>query len=174
MVSLLRPFRRSLFLKVFTATSIVATALIYLLGSNLDTRIERGIISEKESSSISEAKSVIQFATVKLTIGTLTSQQDLTSIAEEIVNSSDVGAEESGREIVLMNYEGKVVAGIPATIASKTFNSNSISANLRNKVRMSNSIQWERGQLRYLDDRIVDGILVGKRLTIPRLGTFEM
>ena len=88
MVSLLRPFRRSLFLKVFTATSIVATALIYLLGSNLDTRIERGIISEKESSSISEAKSVIQFATVKLTIGTLTSQQDLTSIAEEIVTQT--------------------------------------------------------------------------------------
>ena len=174
MASLLRLFRRSLFLRVFTVTSIVSTTFIYLLGSNLESRIERGIISEKESSSISEAKSVIQLATVKLTIGTLTSQQNLNSIAEDIVNSTEVGAEESGREIVLINYEGKVVEGIPATIASKTFNSSSISAELRNKVRTNIGIQWERGQLRYLDGRNADGILIGKLLSIPRIGTYEM
>ncbi|NDE71462.1 MAG: hypothetical protein EB054_01910, partial [Actinobacteria bacterium] len=130
MVSLLRPFRRSLFLRVFTVTSLISTALIYSLGSNLESRIERGIISEKESSSISEAKSVIQFATYKLTIGTLTSQRDLTAVVDEIVNSTDVGAEESGREIVLINYDGRAVEGIPTSIASNGFNSASITAEL--------------------------------------------
>jgi two-component system, OmpR family, sensor histidine kinase MtrB len=174
MVSLLRPFRRSLFLRVFTVTSLISTALIYSLGSNLESRIERGIISEKESSSISEAKSVIQFATYKLTIGTLTSQRDLTAVVDEIVNSTDVGAEESGREIVLINYDGRAVEGIPTSIASNGFNSASITAELRNRVRTSTNLQSERGPLSYLDGRSVDGILVGKRLSIPRIGLYEM
>lgn len=174
MVSLLRPFRRSLFLRVFTVTSIISTALIYLLGSSLDTRIENGIIQEKINASISEAKSVIQFSTYKLTIGTLTSQRDLTAVADEIVNSSDIGAEESGREIVLINYDGKVVEGIPPVLTSNAFSSNSITANLRNKVRTNTSVQWERGLLRYLDGNVIDGLLIGKRVSVPRIGVYEI
>ncbi|MBU6352603.1 MAG: hypothetical protein KJS67_01035, partial [Actinomycetales bacterium] len=151
MVSLLRPFRKSLFVRVFTATSIFSAALIYLLGSNLESRIENGIIEEKISSSISEANSVIQFATYKLTIGALTVPKDLPALAEEIVNSTEVGAQESGREIVLVNFYGQIVEGIPATSSTKYFSSNSLSADLRNKVRTSSMSQWEIARLKYVD-----------------------
>jgi two-component system sensor histidine kinase MtrB len=174
MVSLLRPFRKSLFVRVFTATSIFSAALIYLLGSNLESRIENGIIEEKINSSISEANSVIQFATYKLTIGALTTPKDLPALAEEIVNSTEVGAQESGREIVLVNFYGQVVEGIPATSSTKYFSSNSVSADLRNKVRTSSMSQWEIARLKYVDGTSSEGVIVGRRFDIPKLGSFEM
>jgi two-component system sensor histidine kinase MtrB len=174
MVSLLQPFRRSLFVRVFTITSILSSILIYILGASLQSRIENGIIEEKINASISEAKSVIQSSTYKLTIGTLTSQSNLTGIADEIVNSSDVGAEESGREIVLINFEGKSVEGIPPVLSSGGFSSGSITADLRNKVRTSSNVKWERGPLQYISGNVIDGLIIGKRVSVPRIGSYEI
>jgi len=47
-------FRRSLFVKVFTLSSVISIALIYFLGSNLYTRIAGVIFEEKIAASISE------------------------------------------------------------------------------------------------------------------------
>ena len=174
MVSLFQPFRRSLFVRVFTITSILSSILIYILGASLQTRIENGIIEEKINASISEAKSVIQSSIYKLTIGTLTSQSNLTGIADEIVNSSDVGAEESGREIVLINFEGKSVEGIPPVLSSGGFSSGSITADLRNKVRTSSNVKWERGPLQYISGNVIDGLIIGKRVSVPRIGSYEI
>ena len=61
-VKLFNIFRRSLFLKVFTLSSIISIALIYFLGSNPYVRISNGILDEKIAASLSEAESAIQYA----------------------------------------------------------------------------------------------------------------
>lgn len=145
-----------------------------MLGSNLDSRIENGIIKDKVNTSILEANSVIQYVTYRLTIGTLTTPSELSVIAEDIVNSPEIGAQNFGREILLINVDGQVINGVPATLVTRGFDQQSISKVLRERVRSSIQTQSERGMLRYLDGRSTSGVLIGKRITVPRLATYEI
>ena len=106
-------FRRSLFLKVFTLSSVISIALIYFLGSNLYTRIADGIFEEKIAASITEGDSAIQNANYRFIIASLNRSTDIASLVAELVNSSDVSAKDSGREIAFFNSRDKEIRNIP-------------------------------------------------------------
>lgn len=167
-------FRRSLFLKVFTVSSLISIALIYFLGSNLYARIADGIFEEKIAAAIAEGDAAIQNADYRFIIASLNRSTDVASLVAELVNSSDISAKDSGREIALFNSSGKEILNIPAISTSNFLEPKSISDELRKKVQSNDDLHWERTQLQYIKGEVLDGIVVGERITIPRVGNYEM
>ena len=167
-------FRRSLFLKVFTLSSVISISLIYFLGSNLYTRIADGIFEEKIAASITEGDSAIQNANYRFIIASLNRSTDIASLVAELVNSSDVSAKDSGREIAFFNSKDKEIRNIPAVTTSNFLEPASISDQLRSKVQKDDAIHWERTQLKYINGEILNGLVVGERISIPGVGNYEM
>ena len=167
-------FRRSLFLKVFTLSSVISIALIYFLGSNLYTRIADGIFEEKIAASITEGDSAIQNANYRFIIASLNRSTDIASLVAELVNSSDVSAKDSGREIAFFNSKDKEIRNIPAVTTSNFLEPASISDKLRSKVQKDDAIHWERTKLKYINGEILNGLVVGERISIPGVGNYEM
>ncbi len=167
-------FRRSLFLKVSTLSCSFSIALIYFLGSNLYNRIADGIFEEKITASIAEGDAAIQNADYRFIIASLNRSTDIASLVAELVNSSDVSAKDSGREIAFFNSSNKEAFNIPAASTSNFLETDSISKKLRKKVQRADELYWERTQLKYINGEILDGIVVGERIVIPRVGNYEM
>jgi len=167
-------FRRSLFVKVFSLSSVISIAIIYFLGSNLYTRIADGIFEEKIEASITEGDSAIQNANYRFIIASLNRSTDIASLVAELVNSSEVSAKDSGREIAFFNSRNREVFNIPASTTSNFLEPSSISEELRSKVQSDDEIHWERTQLRYINGEVLEGVVVGERITIPGVGNYEM
>ena len=170
----LRLFRRSLFLKVFSLTAVVSMALIYLVGSTLYGRITGGIFDEKIASAISEGRAAIQYAEYRFTVAGLNQESDYGVLADEVVKSANVSAQESGREVILINTRGVKVDGIPSVSTSNFLVPESVPEALREKVRESEELEWRRGNLEYVNGKVIPGIYVGRTFEIPRAGKFEM
>ena len=167
-------FRRSLFVKVFTLSSVISIALIYFLGSNLYTRIADGIFEEKIAASITEGDSAIQNANYRFIIASLNRSTNIASLVADLVNSSDVSAKDSGREIAFFNSKDKEIRNIPKVTTSNFLEPSSISNELRSQVQKDDAIHWERTQLRYINGEVLDGLVVGERVSIPGVGNYEM
>ena len=167
-------FRRSLFLKVFSLTAVVSMALIYLVGSNLYGRITTGIFEEKIASAISEGRAAIQYAEYRFTIAGLNPKTDYRALAEEVVKSANVSVQESGREVVLLNSRGVRAESIPPVNTSNFLEPESVPETLREKIRSSEDLDWQRGDLRYVNGTVIPGIFVGRNFEIPRAGKYEM
>lgn len=167
-------FRRSLFLKVFSLTAVVSMALIYLVGSNLYGRITTGIFDEKIASAISEGRAAIQYAEYRFTIAGLNPKADYRALAEEVVKSANVSVQESGREVVLLNSRGVRAESIPPVNTSNFLEPESVPETLREKIRSSEDLDWQRGDLRYVNGTVIPGIFVGRNFEIPRAGKYEM
>jgi two-component system sensor histidine kinase MtrB len=45
---------------------------------------------------------------------------------------------------------------------------------LRSQVQKDDAIHWERTQLRYINGEVLDGLVVGERVSIPGVGNYEM
>ncbi|NCX51391.1 MAG: hypothetical protein EBW80_07005, partial [Burkholderiaceae bacterium] len=143
-MALFNIFRRSLFLKVFTLSSIISIALIYFLGSNLFVRISNGIIDEKISASLSEAESAIQYADYRFIIANLNPSTDMGALVEEVVRSTNLSAKDSGREIAFINSNGKEIRNIPPITTSNFLQPESIPSTFRAQVQNKPELQWTR------------------------------
>lgn len=152
----------------------MSIAIIYLLGSNLYGRIADGVIDEKIASSIAEGSSAIQYAEYRFAVASLTQNSDLRAVAEEVVNPTNVSAQESGREIILLSRNGKEIKGIPGEFSSNFLKTTSIPQALRREIENSSDLKSMRGTLGYVSGVRVSGVFIGKKLDIPRVGEFEM
>ena len=170
----LKLFRRSLFLKVFSLTAVVSIALIYIVGSTLYGRITGGIFEEKIASAISEGRAAIQYAEYRFTISGLNPKSNYRDVASEVVKSANVSAEESGREVILINSRGVRVSGIPAVSTSNFLEPESVPSALRERVRETSELDWQRGNLTYVNGKVIPGIFVGKAFEISGAGRYEM
>ncbi|MFM8329508.1 MAG: hypothetical protein ACKN80_04595, partial [Actinomycetales bacterium] len=148
--------------------------LISFIGSSLYNRLEDGIYREKTASAISEGRAALQFAEYRLTVATLSPTSDYKALVEEIVNSTNVSAEESGREVALFHSRGLKIKGIAPINTSNFLKPESIPTALRKQIKENSELSWQRGNLKYVNNREIPGIFVGKELDIPSLGKFEM
>ena len=174
MKRIIRFYRRSLFFKVFSLTAVLSIAVIYLIGSNLYGRITQGIYDQKIASAISEGRSAIQYAEYRYTIAGISPSVDYAELTEELVKSANVSAEESGREVALFNVRGAKVNRIPAVSTSNFLEPESVPTDLREATRKSESLEWQRGELQYVNGRVIPGVFIGKLIEIPRAGKYEM
>jgi len=169
-----RIFRKSLFLKVFSLSGLVSIVLIYFLGSNLYSRISDGIIDEKIAASISEGESAIQYAEYRFIVSGISAKTDYKELVGEVVNSGNLSARDSGREVVLMQVADKELKGIPAVTASNFLLPESIPSSLRRELQGNEELHWQEGTLKYVNGEFLDGVIIGKNLTIPNVGKYEM
>lgn len=167
-------FRRSLFRKVFAVSGLISVSLIYFLGSNLYNRIANGIIEEKIAASISEGESAIQYADYRFIISGLNSATDYDELVTEVINSTNLSAKDSGREVVLIQIQNREIKGIPAVSTSNFLKPSSISKSFRNEVRDSSELKWQQTTLKYVNGEKLDGVVIGKKLNIPNVGNYEM
>lgn len=167
-------FRRSLFLKVFSLAAFLSIVLIYLVGSNVYSRISNGIFEEKTSSAISEGRAAIQYAQYRFSIAGLDRNVDYGTIADEVVKSANISAAESGREVVLINAAGKKVAGIPSVSTSNFLIPEAVPSALRKKIISTEELNWQRGNLKYVNGKSTPGIYIGRLIEIPNAGKYEM
>lgn len=174
MKRILNFFRRSLFLKVFSLAAFLSIVLVYLVGSNVYGRISNGIFEEKTSSAISEGRAAIQYAQYRFSIAGLDSKVDYGVIADEVVKSANISAEESGREVVLINAAGKKVGGIPSVNTSNFLLPEAVPNSLREEIIASEELKWSRGNLEYVNGKVIPGIYIGRLIDIPNAGKYEM
>ena len=174
MKSIRKLFRRSLFLKVFSLSAIVSILVIYVVGSTLYNRIRDGIFEEKIAAAISEGRAAIQFTEFRFNIASLNRGTNFAELTKELVSSTNVSAEESGREVALFNFKGQKVDGIPSRITSNFLKYSSIPQVLRDEVRSSGGLVWARGNLEYVNGRSIPGIFIGRVIDIPERGRYEV
>ncbi len=167
-------FRRSLFRRVFTISGLISIAIIYFLGSNLYGRISDGIIDEKVTASISEAQSAIQYADYRFIVSGVSSANDYKLLISEIVNSSNLSAKESGREVALLQSTDREIRGIPAISTSNFLEPSSIPPSFREKVRGSDQLIWRKTKLVYVNGETLNGVVIGRQLSLPNVGKYEM
>jgi two-component system sensor histidine kinase MtrB len=168
------PFRKSLFLKVFSLSATISIAAIYLLGAQLHDRVTERIIEEKIRSSVVEGRSAIQYVEYRFRIRTKGEESDLKALAEEVIKSANVSAQTSGREIILINTEGKRVDGLPARISSNFLDISSIPNQLRIEVQNDSELKWQEGKLSYVNGKQMPGVFVGRIIEIPKIGQYEI
>ena len=171
---LISSFRKSLFLKVFSLSALVSLILISAIGSTLFNRLEDGIYKEKIAAAISEGRAAIQFAQYRFTIESLNAKPNFLALSEEILKSTNISAEESGREVALFNVRGQKSRDVPAIATSNFLEPNSIPSSLRKEITEKDEISWETGTLRYINNREIPGIFIGRVIEIPKLGKYEM
>lgn len=174
MLSIAKLFRRSLFAKIFAVSALTSIALIYIAGSQLYGRIEKGIFEEKISSAITEGRAAIQYMDYRLTIAQFDRNVKFAELTEELVKSSNISAEESGREIALFNVREEQIDGIPARSSSNFLKFSSIPESLRKKVNAESGVQSQRANLEYVNGRVIPGIFVGRLIDIPNRGRYEV
>lgn len=170
----LKAVRKSLFLKVFALSAVVSIILIYILGSTLYNRISDGIIREKVNSSVAEGTSLITYAEYRFAFSTLDPKVKISDVTKEIVQSTKIKSEETGRDIALINMNGVKKNGIDIETTSNFLQVASIPQDLRKKVRASLEVVTQRGTLSYVNGSTSAGIFVGKRITIPKSGDYEI
>ena len=167
--------RTSLALRVLLSTILLSSAVIWLSGSILESRVAAGVKQVNLDSAINEARSTIVGARYRLILAKSGSPKDIDALINEIVSSATtVGARASGRELVLLR--GPLVNPVEKdfTTTSNLVDPQSLPKEFRENVRRTAELQWSYITIKYAGSLEVPAIAVGDMVSIPRSGRYEM
>jgi two-component system sensor histidine kinase MtrB len=167
--------RTSLALRVLLSTIVLSSAVIWLSGSILNSRVSAGVKQVNLDSAINEARSTIVGARYRLILAKSGSPKEIDTLITEIVNSATtVGARASGRELVLLR--GRLVNPVEKdfTTTSNLVDPASLPKEFREKVRRTSELNWSYITIKYAGSLKVPAIAVGDMVSIPRSGGYEM
>ena len=167
--------RTSLALRVLLSTIVLSTAVIWLSGSILNSRVAAGVKQVNLDSSINEARSTIVSARYRLILAKSSSPKNVDELIGEIVSSATtVGARASGRELALLR--GPLVNSVEKdfTTTSNLVDPGSLPKEFREKVRSTSELNWSYITIKYAGSLQVPAIAVGDMVSIPRSGKYEM
>jgi two-component system sensor histidine kinase MtrB len=175
MGSITNRLRTSLALRVLLSTILLSSAVIWLSGSILDSRVSAGVKQVNLDSAINEARSTIVGARYRLILAKSGSSEEIDSLISEIVNSATtVGARANGRELALLR--GPLVNQLEKdfTTTSNLVDPQSLPKEFRQKVRRTSELNWTYMTIQYAGTLKVPAIAVGDMVSIPRSGRYEM
>ncbi len=166
-------WNRSLSLRIISTTFIVSTILVTIIGLLLINRVSSGILSSKESSSLSEANSAIKDAQRIITAtDTGVSSPTIASIVDTAVTVLADRAGQSGLYDVLFLASPEIDnSGLPER-GTNLVAVTSINEDLKNQVVNSSKLLWSYTQINYLDGRKIPGLVVGAPIQIKDVGTY--
>ena len=166
-------WNRSLSLRIISTTFIVSTILVTIIGLLLINRVSSGILSSKESSSLSEANSAIKDAQRIITAtDTGVSSPTIASIVDTAVTVLADRAGQSGLYDVLFLASPEIAnSGLPER-GTNLVAVTSINEDLKNQVVNSSKLLWSYTQINYLDGRKIPGLVVGAPIQIKDVGTY--
>lgn len=172
--------RRSLATRVLTLAISLFTIASGAIGTVIFLQIEDRIIDSSIESAINEAQSTIAAAEFRFQlIGSVNPDSISEASLEEAFNQVMAlaiapGATVSAREIALAKSSVSEVLDLDLSRTSNFVQPQSISAALRELVETSNELVWEQTEIIYASGEPLPGIAVGKRISVPYAGTYEM
>jgi len=168
-------WNKSLSLRIISTTFIVSTALVTIIGLVLVNRVSTGILSAKESSSLTEASSAINEAQKVVTAtDTGAGEPTLSVVVDTAVTALAVRAGQSGLYDVLFLASSEISKqGLPER-GTNLVSENSVSEELKSRVEQTDKLLWAYTQIKYLDGRDVPGLVVGAPIKINNVGTYSL
>jgi two-component system, OmpR family, sensor histidine kinase MtrB len=167
--------RTSLSLRVLLSTILLSSAVIWLSGSILDSRVSAGVKQVNLDSAINEARSTIVGARYRLILAKSSTPKEIDALINEIISSATtVGARASGRELVLLRGPLQNASEKDFTTTSNLVDPKSLPKELRKKVRSTAQLNWAYMTIKYAGSLQVPAIAVGDMVSIPRSGRYEM
>ena len=151
----------------------MSSILITIIGLALINRVSTGILSAKETASITEANSAIKDAQRVITAtDTGASTLTITSIVDTAVNALADRAGQSGLYDVLFLTSPELSSfGFPER-GTNLVAVTSVSEELKSQVQNSSNLLWSYTQINYLDGRNVPGLVIGAPIEIRNFGTY--
>jgi two-component system sensor histidine kinase MtrB len=167
--------RTSLALRVLLSTILLSSAVIWLSGSILNSRVSADVKQVNLDSSINEARSTIVSARYRLILAKSGSQKDVDELIGEILSAATtVGARATGRELALLRGPMANPAEKDFTTTSNLVDPGSLPEKFREKVRSTSELHWSYITIKYAGSLQVPAIAVGDMVSIPRSGKYEM
>jgi len=167
--------RTSLALRVLLSTIVLSSAVIWLSGSILNSRVAAGVKQVNLDSAVNEARSTIVGARYRLILAKSGSPKKIDELIGEIVSSATtIGARASGRELVLLRGPLANPVEKDFTTTSNLVDPKSLPDEFREKVRSTSELNWSYITIKYAGSLQVPAIAVGDMVSIPRSGKYEM
>ena len=168
-------WNKSLSLRIISTTFVVSTVLVTIIGLVLINRVSTGILSAKESSSLTEASSAINEAQKVVTAtDTGAGEPTLSVVVDTAVTALAVRAGQSGLYDVLFLASSEISKqGLPER-GTNLVSENSVSDELKSRVEQTDKLLWAYTEIKYLDGRNVPGLVAGAPIQINNVGTYSL
>jgi two-component system sensor histidine kinase MtrB len=168
-------WNKSLSLRIIATTFIVSTILVTIIGLILINRVSSGILTSKESSSITEASSAINEAQKVVTAtDTGAGAPNISTVVDTAVTALAVRAGQSGLFDVLFLASSDISKqGLPER-GTNLVAENSVSEDLRSRVEKTEKLLWAYTEINYLDDRKIPGLVVAAPIKINNVGNYSL
>ena len=170
-----RALAQSLATKVILSTVLLSLGVITLAGSALNSRLADGLRSAAFNSAISESKYTFFDAEYKLAISRDSTVEERKKIlADIIVNATTQVVKEARREVIFLRAPRTMKSSISYEMASTFVKPKNIPQSLRVKVEKSALPQNLYAQMPDASGISREVLIVGKQITIPSGGRYEM
>ena len=168
-------WNKSLSLRIISTTFIVSTVLVTIIGLVLINRVSAGILSSKESSSLTEASSAINEAQKVVTAtDTGAGEPTLSVVVDTAVTALAVRAGQSGLYDVLFLASSEISKqGLPER-GTNLVSENSVNDELKSRVEQTDKLLWAYTEIKCLDGRNAPGLVVGAPIQINNVGTYSL
>ncbi|SDU85807.1 MtrAB system histidine kinase MtrB [Jiangella alkaliphila] len=164
-------WRRSIQLRVITATLALSLVVVSLLGVTLSRQITDGLLQAHADAAVADAAAGVDSAQRTLAVSDRPPdelRQTLTSIVETLAASGNTSAASDPL------YEIVVLGGEGARTYRSAVSPLSVPDALRERVADEERIFRTYTSMRYLDGREVPGLAVGGQITDPYGGDYEL
>ena len=169
-----RKARNSLAIRVILSTLILSLGVVWITGSQLNSRLSAGIKEVNLNSAIVEARSTIFTADYRFLLAQGEKDSVVQKVVDDVINSATtLTSSENTREVVFKRSPGNNKE-IDYEVASNFLDPITIPDSLSERVRKSDEIVYQYTQMRYTVGANVPGLAIGQKVDIPNAGQYEM
>ena len=166
-------WRSSLSLRVVTTTLLLSLVVVGLVGALLLGRITSGLLDAKERSSLGEAMAGLTAVPAALKAADVGPSTTPSRLVDTVTAALAQRAGTPGLfDILLLATPPK--RGDAPERGTYLASESSVPAALRTAVQSEPNQSWTYHEIDYLDGRVVPGLVVGSRLSVPGVGQYEL
>jgi two-component system sensor histidine kinase MtrB len=166
-------WRRSLQLRVVTATMLLGLVVVVALGTLLLQRIEAGLVQERLTAAQGEAARGLRDAQAQL--GTATDSSTVNRLMNDMLPRLASPDPDDSRNVILLRAEGNRKPAVVPDLSSRGIDRSIIPQALRDRVERSGKQESQFVSIqRTGSDRQTPGIAIGSRVTLPVAGQYEL
>lgn len=166
-------WRRSLQLRVVTATMLLGLLVVFALGTLLLQRIQSGLVQERLVAAQGEAARGLRDAQAQL--DTATDSSGLNLLVNDMLPRLASPEPDASRDVVLLRSLRNTKPAVLPDLSSRDVDRTIIPDDLRRRVVASGRQEEQFVRIRYTDSsRNVAGIAIGAPVQVPLAGDYEL
>ncbi len=166
-------WRRSLQLRVVTATMLLGLVVVFALGTLLLQRIQSGLVQERLVAARGEAARGLRDAQAQL--DTANDSSGLNLLVNDMLPRLASPDPDDSRDVILLRGLGNDRPAVLPDLSSRDVDRAIIPLQMRERVMATGRQEEQFVRLRYNgSDRTLPGIAIGSRVTVPVAGAYEL